>query len=220
MKRYLILAASLFVGLTTIGVKRASAQTSHPTVFIEAEGELAHDFSAAVIRKKIPVTLTTDRQQAGYVARFTLATKKGSTTRGVLIAVVFGAYISGSYKRVSMSVIERKSQNIIYGDTCETGGRHMRSFAECLAKHWKNSLKRGKTKMREFTAADLESIRDEQAETVRLRNASDTVSAQITAHPVLTTLTLQSATVSEAPTESEADASRVGAEKTVPRPQP
>ena len=52
MKRYLILAASLFVGLTTIGVKRLSAQSSNPTVFIEAEVELAHDFSAAVIQKR------------------------------------------------------------------------------------------------------------------------------------------------------------------------
>jgi hypothetical protein len=221
MKRYLILAASLFVGLTTIGVKRLSAQSSNPTVFIEAEVELAHDFSAAVIRKKIPVTLTTDRRQAGYVARFTLAMKKGSTTRGVLTAVVFGAYMNGSYKRVSMSVIERKSQNMIYSDTCETGARHMRSFADCLAKHWKKSLGGGKTKMRKFTPADLEGIRDEQAEKVSVRNANDTVLAKITSHPVPAALILQGATVPEAPTEYVADASRRGnSEKAAPIPQP
>ena len=42
--------------------------------------------------------------------------------------MVFGAYMNGSYKRVSISVIERKSQNMIYSDTCETGARHMRSL--------------------------------------------------------------------------------------------
>ena len=113
----------------------------------------------------------------------------------MLTAVVFGAYMNGSYKRVSMSVIERKSQNMIYSDTCETGARHMRSFADCLAKHWKRSLGGGKTKMRKFTAADLEGIRDEQAEKVSVRNASDTVLAKITSHPVPAALILQGATV-------------------------
>ena len=140
MKDSLILAAGLFVGLTAMNVTGTFAQGSRPTVFLDAEGELANDFSNAVIRKNIPVTLTTDGQQAGYVVRFTLATKKGSKTRGVLTAVILGVYLSGAYTRVSMSVTERKLKNVIYSDTCETGGRHMRSFADCLAKHWKKSL--------------------------------------------------------------------------------
>jgi len=118
----------------------------------------------------------------------------------------------------SMSVIERKSKNVIYNDTCQKVGRHMRSVAECLVKHWRSSFEGGKTKMREFTAADLEGIRDEEAETVPL---PDTVPAQVTAHPVSTSLALQSTTASEAPTESVADASRrARAEKAAPKAQP
>jgi hypothetical protein len=82
----------------------ASAQTTQPTVYLESKEEFANDFSAGVIRKNVPVTLTGDRQQAGYVARFTWATNEGSKTQGVMTALMTGVYLSGSYERVSMSI--------------------------------------------------------------------------------------------------------------------
>lgn len=107
MKKHSFLAATVLAVLTALTLTNTSAQTSHPTVYLEATDEFANDFSAGVIRKNVPVTLTTDRQQAGYVARFTWATNEGSKTRGVMTALMVGVYMSGSYERVSMSVIER-----------------------------------------------------------------------------------------------------------------
>jgi hypothetical protein len=92
----------------------AAAQMTLPTVYVEARDEFANDFSAGVIRKSVPVTLTGDHQQAGYVARFTWATNEGSKTRGVMTALETGIYSSRSYERVSMRIIERKLKNLVY----------------------------------------------------------------------------------------------------------
>jgi hypothetical protein len=171
------------IGLLAVSASIATGQTTHPTVYLESKDEFANDFSAGVIRKNVPVTLTADRAQAGYVARFTWATNEGSKTQGVMTALATGIYMNGSYERVSMSIIERKSKNLIYSYTCQKGGRHMQSVAECLAKHWKSSFESGKTQMHEFTAVDLEGIREAEDETVSVRKAGDTVPAQITTHP-------------------------------------
>jgi hypothetical protein len=166
--------------LSVMTASGALAQTSRPTVFVESKDEFANDFSAGVIRKSVPVTLTEDRKQAGYVARFTWATNEGSKTKGVMTALMVGVYMDGAYERVSMSVTERKSKNLIYSYTCQKGGRHMQSVAECLAKHWKEVLENGKLKMHEFTDGDLAGIQDTEVETVSVRKASDTVPAQVT----------------------------------------
>jgi hypothetical protein len=177
----------LFVGILAILVvghaPGAAAQMTLPTVYVEARDEFANDFSAGVIRKSVPVTLTGDHQQAGYVARFTWATNEGSKTRGVMTALATGIYLSGSYERVSMSIFERKSQNLVYSYTCQKGGRHMQSVAECLAKHWKEALENGKTKMQLFNASELANIQDAENETISVRKAGDTLATQIIDHP-------------------------------------
>jgi hypothetical protein len=198
----------------------ALAQTSRPTVFVESKDEFANDFSAGVIRKNVPVTLTGDRQQAGYVAKFTWATNEGSKTQGVMTALMVGVYMNGSYERVSMSITERKSKNLIYSYTCQKGGRHMQSVAECLAKHWKETLESGKLKMREFTDADLAGIQDVEAETVSVRKASDTVPAQVTVHPAAPIVQAPQDAL-DTPPESVADAARrLKAEKAAARTKP
>jgi hypothetical protein len=223
MKTYFFFAAAIIVVLAAIHAPGASAQTSYPTVFLESKDEFANDFSAGVIRKNVPVTLTADRQQAGYVARFTWATNEGSKTQGVMTALMTGVYMNGSYERVSMTVMERKSKNLVYSYTCQKGGRHVQSVAECLAKHWKEAFDGGKIKMREFAASDLAGIQDAEAETVSVRKTGDTLPAQITEHPAPSPAALPDTTTSYGQTESVAEASRrVKAEKEAQKatPQP
>jgi len=208
VKKRFPLVVSTMVLLMAVQATDAPAQTTNPTVYVESKDEFANDFSAGVIRKNVPVTLTADHQQAGYVARFTWATNEGSKTQGVMTALMTGVYLSGSYERVSMSIIERKSKNLIYSYTCQKGGRHMQSVAECLAKHWKTAFESGKVKMQEFTASDLAGIQYAEAETVSVRKAGDTVPAQITEHPFTSAAALQNTTASEVQTESVAEAAR------------
>jgi hypothetical protein len=66
-----------------------------------------------------------------------------------------------SEKNGALSAHRARSEKVIYRDTCEMDGRHMQPFTDCLAKHWKKSLKDGKTELRVFSAADLEGVRYE-----------------------------------------------------------
>jgi len=208
MKKNLIFFVLFSAMLISLHVSGASAQTN-PTVFVESKDEFANDFSAGVIRKNVPVTLTGDRQQAGYIVRFTWATNEGSKTRGVMTTLAIGIYMSGSYERVSMSIVERKSRNLIYSYTCQKGGRHMQSVAECLAKHWKHAFESGKINMHQFSVGDLADIQDAEAETVSVRKAGETLPAQVTEHPLVPPpVAPQNSTASDVAMESVADAAR------------
>ena len=212
-KRYWFVVISVAILLILDGMlaESAAAQTANPAVYLESKDEFANDFSAGVIRKGVPVTLSADRQDAGYLVRFTWATNEGSKTQGVMTALMTGIYISGAYERVSMSILERKSKNLVYSYTCQKGGRHMQSVAECLAKQWKYALDSGQVKMRQFSAAELAGIQDSDGDTVSVRKAGDSVPTHITERPaVVAAPSLQENVISEAQNqpESVAEASR------------
>ena len=126
-----------------------------------------------------------------------------------MTALMTGIYMSGAYERVSLSILERKSKNLVCSYTCQKGGRHMQSVAECLAKHWKDALESGQVKMRQFTAAELVGIQDSEADTISVRKAGDTLPAQITERPTAAP-SLQANVISETQgqPESVAEASR------------
>jgi hypothetical protein len=209
MKKHSLFTAGALLALATTLAASALAQTTHPTVYLESRDEFSNDFSAGVIRKNVPVTLTEDRQQAGYVVRFTWATNEGSKTQGVMTALMTGIYMSGSYERVSMSITERRSKNVVYSYTCQKGGRHTQSVAECLAKHWKDAFEGRKIEMRQFSAIDLAGIEDTEDETISVRKAGDTLPAQVTAHPATSPAVVPETTPAfAAQTETVADASR------------
>ena len=153
----------------------ASAQTLHPTVYLESKDEFANDFAAGVIKKNVPVTLTADRRE--------WATNQGSKTQGVMTSLAWGIYMDGAYERVSMSITDRRSKDLVYSYTCQKGGRHMQSVAECLAKHWKEAFDSGKIRMHEYSAADLAAIQESNPETISIRKDSDIAPVQITSHP-------------------------------------
>jgi len=222
LKKQSFYAIAILAALVLARSPQLFAQAGIPSVYLESKDEFANDFSAGVIRKNVPVTLTGDVRQAGYVARFTWATNEGSKTKGVMTALATGIYMSGSYERVSMTVVERKSKNIIYSYTCQKGGRHMQSVAECLAKHWKEAIDGRKIKMTQFTATELEDVQDAGADTVSVRKAGDTLAAQVTEHPTVPPVpALQNSIASEVPTESVAEAARrLKAERAVKKTKP
>jgi hypothetical protein len=209
MKKHFLFVAVILLMFTSLHASNACAQTSNPTVYLESRDEFSNDFSAGVIRKSVPVTLTEDRQRAGYVVRFTWATNEGSETRGVMTALMIGVYLSGSYERVSMSITDRRSKDVIYSYTCQKGGRHTQSVAECLAKHWKEAFESGKIEMHQFSAIELAGIQDTEAETVSVRKTGETLPAQVSVHPVTSPVVVpETIPAFASQTESVADASR------------
>jgi len=49
---------------------------------------------------------------------------------------------SGAWDRVSMTVIDSKSKDMVFSYTCQKGGGRLESVAQCLAKHWKDQLEK------------------------------------------------------------------------------
>jgi hypothetical protein len=119
-----------------------SQAMSRPRIYVDPQNPFSDAFSAGVQKKQVPVTLTTDSTQSNYTVNLTTETDKGSKARGVTTALLTGVYNNGAWDRVSMTVIDSKSKDVVFSYTCQKGGGRMQSVAECLAKHWKDQLEK------------------------------------------------------------------------------
>lgn len=115
-----------------------------PKVYVDPSNAFANSFSAGVEKKQVPVTLSTDPFQSDYTVNLTAESDKGSKAKGVTTALLTGVYNSGAWDRVSMTVVDSKTKDVVFSYTCQKNGGHMQSVAECLAKHWKDQLEKGK----------------------------------------------------------------------------
>lgn len=119
------------------------AQTAEkPKVYLSQNDEFSTAFAAGVEKKQVPVTLVTDVAQARYEVDFSRESNNGSKARGITTAVFTGVYADGSFERVSMKVVDTQSKEIVYSYTCTKGRGGIQPAAECLAKHWKEHLKK------------------------------------------------------------------------------
>jgi hypothetical protein len=116
-------------------------------IYLDPNRAFTPYFTAALQKKKVPVTVTVDPNQADYKANFRLNTNNGSIVEGITRAMNTGMYNAGASAQVTMSIIDVKSKNVVFSYTCRKPNRYsgddpstITSVAECLAKHWKNSL--------------------------------------------------------------------------------
>lgn len=141
-RKYLIAAVLAVLPLAT-----AAAQMRK--IYLDPHREFTPYFTAALQKKKVPVTVTEDRTQADYMARFQINTNNGSIYEGITRQLQFGMYNAGASARVTMSIIDVKSKDVVFSYTCQKSNRYsgndpntINSVAECLAKHWSNSLEK------------------------------------------------------------------------------
>jgi len=120
----------------------AAQSMTQPKVYVDPNNPFSNAFSAGVEKKHVPVVLTTDPDQSDYTVSFTVETNKGSKAQGVTTAIFTGVYNSGAWDRVSMTVIDSKSKDMVFSYTCQKGGGRLESVAQCLAKHWKDQLEK------------------------------------------------------------------------------
>jgi hypothetical protein len=122
----------------------ARAQTSQQTVYLDPANPFSTDFSAALSKKKVPVTVTVDPARADYTATFSVANHKGSVVQGIITQLDTGFYKSGAWDQATIQVIDNHSKNVIFSYTCKKGNNQgdsmTTSVAECLAKHWKQQM--------------------------------------------------------------------------------
>jgi hypothetical protein len=119
-------------------------QASQSTVYLDPNSPFSSDFSAALQKKNVPVTVTTDPAQAQYLVNVTLADDKGSIFRGITSALTTGTYNNGAWDRATIQIVDNQSKNVVFSYTCkkysQNSGDPTKSVAECLAKHWKDKL--------------------------------------------------------------------------------
>jgi GH15 family glucan-1,4-alpha-glucosidase len=116
-------------------------------IYLDPNDSFSAYFSAAMQKKKVPVTVTVDPQQADYTAQFQAKDRNGSVLQSVLSSLGQGNYDNRSTNEVSMSIIDNKSKDVVFSYTCSKISQYSNassalasSVAECLAKHWKDSI--------------------------------------------------------------------------------
>jgi hypothetical protein len=105
-------------------------------VFLAPMGGFEEDLKAAILSKKVPVVLVTDKDQADYEIAGTSDTEKASTAKKVVM------WNWHSNEQASITVTEHKSGEVVfaYSVNKKSSAHGKRSTAEACAKHLKEQI--------------------------------------------------------------------------------
>ncbi|MGC2162758.1 MAG: hypothetical protein WA634_12665 [Silvibacterium sp.] len=135
----------LLLSAVLLGVSVAWAQTGS-TVYLDPSSPFSTDFSAALQKKDVPVTVTVNPTKADYTATFSVAKRRGSVFEGITTELTTGFYKSGAWDQATIQIVDNHSQNVVFSYTCKKGNNQgdsmTKSVAECLAKHWKQHMQK------------------------------------------------------------------------------
>jgi hypothetical protein len=138
---------SIFVTALVLVLAGAAFAGPEKKIYLDPDDAFSAYFSSAIQKKKVPVMVTTDPQQADYTAQFQAKDNDGSVIQGLLSSLGKGTYDSGSFNEVVLSVVDAKSKTVVFSYTCKKSSQYLgassalsTSVAECLAKHWKDNL--------------------------------------------------------------------------------
>jgi len=88
-----------------------AAQTGKK-IYLDPDSRFSPYFSAALQKKKVPVTVTMDPKQADYMAQFQARDKNGSIIEGILSKLGQGNYDTRSYSEVVMTIVDEKTKDV------------------------------------------------------------------------------------------------------------
>jgi hypothetical protein len=141
---------SLVVTFVVFVVPAVLVAQERDKIYLDPDDTFSSYFSAALQKKKVPVTVTADPKQADFTAQFQAQDSNGSVLKGVLSQLGVGPYNpndSKSFNEVTMTVVNTKTQDVVFSYTCSKQSQWadrswalMTSVAECLAKHWGQNL--------------------------------------------------------------------------------
>ncbi|HXU21163.1 MAG TPA: hypothetical protein VN788_11320 [Verrucomicrobiae bacterium] len=133
----------IVVFVAAVSSVSVSAQgTAKPMVWTDPTNQYANYLEAAVLKKHTPVTFTTEKASASYIATLDAEAQKGSAAR----AIFLGAANSGAKSNLSLTVSDAKTGAVVFSYTCQKNGEFgsFQSASECLAKHWTHFMAKGK----------------------------------------------------------------------------
>lgn len=127
---FLFLAASAF------------AETSRPSIYIEAQNGFDTYIAAAIAKKHVPMDVVTDQTKATYVLKAAPVEIKQESTGGKIARCLFASCAGIEDKgNVSVQLIDVNSTKMLWAYSVNKqrgGSKNEQSMAEAIAKHLKD----------------------------------------------------------------------------------
>lgn len=143
--RYAFVAAALAAAaLVMPALARAEAAVQPRTLYIAPTEDGFHTFlAAAIIKKKVRVTLTKNQDAAAFVLRASPVEVQQQTTGSKVVRCLF-AYCAGIEDRGLVSVQLEQADMIVWSYSVNKGRgqKNFQSMAEAVAKHLGKHLKK------------------------------------------------------------------------------
>ncbi|MGH9684406.1 MAG: hypothetical protein ACRD4S_12450 [Candidatus Acidiferrales bacterium] len=131
--------AAKFVSANTANVDSARL-TPGATVYIVPNGGFEDSLSAAIAKKKVPVTVVEKESAAQFKVESTIDFKKGSTAR----AIFLGPANDGAATTASLRVVNEATGAVVYAyNVRKYGNANTQSTSEAFAKHLKGFIEHG-----------------------------------------------------------------------------
>ena len=138
MKKQIALA---FIVVFSVSVGLAVAQPQRvPTgavLFIESP-DMGTAITAALIKKQVPVSVTTDREKATHILTAQTAAQKEGTGERVAKVLMFGGLAGSGKSRDTSITVADAAGSIVFA--YNTRKADLQSAAEGVAKHLKNNI--------------------------------------------------------------------------------
>jgi len=138
-RRVLVFAVLSLLSVPAVSRAQSAAQS---TVFIEAENGFQTSLAAAILKKKVPLTVTTDEDKADYVLQAAPVDSKSESGAGKIARCMFMNCIGiNGYSQVSVQLLKRDSSAVVWAYQVRKGNGGplgVQSLSEAIAKHLKN----------------------------------------------------------------------------------
>jgi TolB-like protein len=120
----------------------ALAETSRPSVYIEAQNGFDNYIAAAIAKKHVPMDVVTDQTKATYVLKAAPVEIKQESTGGKIARCLFADCVGIEDKgNVSVQLIDVSSTKMLWAYSVNKqrgGSKNEQSMAEAIAKHLKD----------------------------------------------------------------------------------
>jgi hypothetical protein len=137
MTRTFLTVAALAIFPVLLGAQTGKIPTG--SVIFVAPGDFSTEISAAIMKKKVPVSLTTVQEKADYVLTAKTDAQKEGTGERVAKVLVLGGFAGSGKSRDTSVTLTSKDGIVVWA--YQTNKAKAQSAAEGVAKHLKDTIK-------------------------------------------------------------------------------
>lgn len=111
-------------------------------MYVDAANGFQTSITAAIIRKKVPITVVTDKVQADYILKAAPVDSKDESGAGKIARCLFLDCIGvNGYSEVSVQLMRQKDSSVVWAYQVRKGNSGplgVQSLSEAIAKHLNN----------------------------------------------------------------------------------